>query len=429
MSQAVSSPHRILFVDDDADVRTAAAMVLARRGFSLLQASGPDEAWSVLAAEPVDAVLLDLNFSPGAVTGAEGFGFLKALLAHDPDSVVVVVTGHSGINVAVAAMRAGAADFVMKPWSNDRLVATLTEAAALRRTRRNAQGGPARDATAHDPIVGACAQIAVARDLVDRTASTGAPMLILGETGTGKGLFAQAIHRLRPGAAGPMITIDPAAAWAEGPSALRRALADLPTGASLFLDEVGGLPVAAQGLLATALGERPELRLVAASRRTRQALASGLLQSNLLYRLNTVEVALPPLRERGADVRLLADHFLRLFTRVYGRPRVALAPTDMDAIAACPWPGNVRALRLAIERAVVLATDGRLATADIILAGTHGDDVSSPAPGAGDLNLAKSERALVEAALKRHGFNVSLAARDLGLTRAALYRRMARHSL
>ena len=424
----MSSQPRVLFVDDDADVRKAASMLLSRRGFLLLPASGPDEAWSMLAAEPVDAILLDLNFSPGATTGAEGFVFLRGLLAHDPDSVVVVVTGHSGISVAVAAMRAGAADFVMKPWNNDRLVATLGEAAALRRTRRDARSGPDPDTGPRDPIIGACDQIAAARDLIDRTASTGAPLLILGETGTGKSLFAQACHLLRSGGAGPIVTIDTAAAWAEGPVALRRTLADLPQGATLFLDEIGGLPAPAQLPLAMALAGRPDLRLIAASRRSRQALASGLLP-DLLYRLNTVEVLLPPLRERGRDVRLLAEHFLRLFARAYGRSGVALLPADMDAIAACPWPGNVRALRLAIERAVVLAIDGRLAIDDIILAGTRGDDVVGPALGTGDLNLAKSERALVEAALKRHGFNVSLAARDLGLTRAALYRRMARHKL
>ena len=429
MSTTVSTPSRVLFVDDDADVRTAAALLLSRRGFSLVPASGPDEAWSVLAAEPVDAVLLDLNFSPGATTGAEGFAFLKALLAHDPDAVVVVVTGHSGINVAVAAMRAGAADFVMKPWNNDRLAATLAEAASLRRTRRDARAEPGRDIPPHDPIIGTCAQLAAARELVDRTAPTDAPMLILGEAGTGKGLFAQAIHRLSPRRSEPLATIDPGAAWTEGAAALRLAVDAVPRGATLFLDEVGGLPASAQMLLATALAARPDLRLVAASRRTRQALSSGLLRPDLLHRLNTVEIALPPLRERGEDLRLLAGHFLRLFARSYGRPGVALPPADIDAIAACPWPGNVRALRLAIERAVVLAADGRMRTEEIILAGMHGGDVAGPAVGTGDLNLAKSERALVEAALKRHGFNVSLAARDLGLTRAALYRRMSRHKL
>ena len=404
-------------------------MLLSRRGFHLLQASGPDEAWSMLASEPVDAILLDLNFLPGATTGAEGFAFLKALLAHDADAVVVVVTGHSGINVAVAAMRAGAADFVMKPWNNDRLTATLREATALRRTRRDARPRPERDVGFPEPIIGACAQIAAARDLVDRAAPTNAPILILGETGTGKGLFAHAIHRRSARASGPFITIDPASAWTEGAPAFRLALANVPRDATLFLDEIGGLPAPAQVLLAGTLGDRPDLRLVAASRSTRQALVSGLAQPNLLHRLNTIELALPPLRERDDDARVLVGHFLRLFARSYGRPGSELPPAERDAIAACPWPGNVRALRLAMERAIVLATGGKLAVEEIILAGTRGDGVPAPGIGTGDLNLAKSERALVEAALTRHGFNVSLAARDLGLTRAALYRRMSRHKL
>ena len=404
-------------------------MLLSRRGFRLLPASGPDEAWSVLAAEPVDAILLDLNFSTGAVTGAEGLGFLQALLAHDPDAVVVVVTAHSGINVAVAAMRAGAIDFVMKPWNNDRLAATLAEATALRRTRREAHPGLARNTLVHDPIIGASPQVSVARELVARAAATDAPILIVGEAGTGKGLFAQAVHHLSNRATLPLTTLNPGAAWTEGARALRQAVGTAPANSTLFLDEIAGLPASAQTLLIAALAERADLRLLAASRRTRQALAAELVMPDLLYRLNTVEIALPPLRERGDDIRLLAEHFLRLFERSYGRPSLAFPQADMEVIAGCPWPGNVRALRLAIERAIVLGADGRLGMEAIILAGTRGEDAPCPVIGAYDLNLASSERALVEAALRRHGFNVSRAARELGLTRAALYRRMARHKL
>ena len=417
----------ILFVDDDADVRHAADMLLSRHGIRLLLATSPQEAWSLLAAEQVDVVLLDLNFGRGMTTGVQGLDWLKALLAQDPQAVVVVVTGHSGIGIAVAAMRAGAADFVMKPWRNDRLVKTLCEAVALRRRRQHKTFNVfAQDA----PIIADSPQMRRVLEVTIQVAPTDASVLLLGEAGTGKTLLAHHLHRLSRRGSQALVTLDPATACSAGETSLDAALSGLEPDTTLLLDEVSGLTPGVQLRLATLLP--PELRLLTSTRLPREALQRS-IQADLLYRLNTVELELPPLRLRGEDVRLLAEHYLRLFGRRHGRPELTFSTAALDAVAAHAWPGNVRELRLAVERATVLAPmvlqGDRLEAVDIPLPASLGDDVVTPTPGTGDLNLARSERAVVEAALRRHGFNVSYAARELGVTRATLYRRMARHGL
>ena len=413
MSQAVST---VLFVDDDADVQRAAAMLLQRHGFRVCAARSPAESWSVLAAEPVDVVLLDLNFSRGATTGAEGIAHLRALVAHDPAVVAVVVTGHSGIAIAVEAMRSGAADFVMKPWHNERLVQTLTQAAALHRQRRAMLPDPVQ---APAPVIGQSTAMVRLMSILHRAAPTAAPVLLSGEPGTGKTLLAQTIHRLsaRPG---PLVVVDAGALGTDGQPA------GLPDGVdpagTLVLELAGALPASLQARLLAALDARPGLRVVTA---LRPQAAAG-LGADLLSRLNTVEISIPRLADRPGDAAILADYFLALFSRQHGRPSLAFSTAAAAGIAAWPWPGNVRALRQAVERAVVLAAGPVIEASELALAPLDGQ---SAAPDRGDLNLARSEKAIVEAALRRHGFNVSHAAQELGVTRATLYRRMARHGL
>lgn len=377
---------------------------------------------------------------------------LTDIVAQDPDAVVVVVTGHSGVNIAVAAMRAGASDFVMKPWRNDRLAATLQAALELRRRRRESaatrgvsQGAHGTDSGADGgtPILGDSPAIQRARAMIRRVAPTDVSVLILGEAGTGKSLMAQTLHRMSPRAEAPFAGVDfgglgeDAAGGAlfgdgRGPGALGEA-----RGGTLFLDEVGEMSPALQARLLAALDRPGALagaavpRLVAASRRRREALRGrGGLREDLLCRLDTVEILAPPLRERGDDVRILAEHFLRLFAQRYGKPTRSLAPEAAEAIAEHPWPGDVRALRQAMERCVIFAEGGRYELADIPMGEVADAGVGSgPGPPRAPLDLARSEKALISQALKRNAFNVSHAARQLGLTRAALYRRMAKHGL
>ncbi len=404
---------RILVVDDDPDIAKAARLLLERRGMTVAAAADPAAAWVALADRPADAVLLDLNFARGRTTGEEGFTLLDRLLAADAHAAIVVVTGHSGIAVAVEAMRRGATDFVIKPWSNERLLVSVERAVALRRARLDAAPVlPGGDRI----LLGESTMIAHARDLVARVAPTDAPILVRGPAGAGKSLVARLTHQGSLRADRPLVTLDPDA----GAFADRVAEA---AGGTLLIEQVDRVPRASQSDLARRLDG---VRVIATSRLDRAGL-QGALDADLLYRLNTIELDLAPLCERGEDVLLLARHFLALFAGRHGRPNKPLEPEAERAIAADVWPDNVRGLAQATERAVLLGGGDAYGLGDFILA-------TPPEPGvpralAPDLSLARSEAALVAAALKRHAYNVSRAADELGLTRAALYRRMARHGL
>ena len=411
-----------LFVDDDADVLASAELLLNRNGFRMNAARSPSEAWSVLATQTIDVILLDLNFAQGATSGVEGLQWLGEIRARDPEAVVVVVTALSGVNVAVQAMKAGAADFVRKPWNITRFLETVSAAHAVRRQRRAAEPAPLGD-EAPGPILGESPPMQQIRALIERVAPTQVSFLIRGEPGSGKTLAARTLHARSPRAAGPFVTVDMRSLGPEGVrETLRQAASDAAAG-TLFLDGLGALPTRVQADLLAALEAHPSARVVAATA-SGEALAG--LREDLLVRLNTVEVVLPPLAQRGADAGLLAQHFVRLFAHRYGRETMRLDPSALENLAARPPPGEVRGLRQAAERAVVLGEGERLTAADFLPKATQG---TGARPDVGDLNLARSERTAVEAARKRHGHNVSQAARELGLTRAALYRRMVKHGL
>ena len=451
-SESSAPAGQVLFVDDDPDVLQAAGLLLNRHGIAMSAARAPAEAWSALAAEPIDVVLLDLNFTRGATSGEDGLRLLAEIKAQDPDAVVVVVTGHSGVNIAVAAMQAGASDFVTKPWSNPRLIATLQGALALRRGRRETAALKAENLALSREVwgdetrlLGASPAIAGVRDLIRRAAPTDAPVLVYGEAGAGKSLMARLLHLGSGRAAGAFVPVDlsvldgramEAALFGEGEGVgvTGGALA-AARGGTLVLDEIGALTGPVQARLLSAMQGRGggaeegrsallDVHILCCTRRRREELhGRGGVRDDLLYRLNTVEIFAPPLRERGEDALLLAEHFLRVFARRYGKPARPLAPEAADAILADPWPGDVRALRQAMERCVILAEGETYGVSDIPFTGRGEGDLRK-GPG-----LVETERALVAAALKRRSFNVSHAARELGLTRAALYRRMAKHGL
>lgn len=460
VSTDASARPVILVVDDDPDVLQSVHVLLSREGMEPHGANGPASALRQLGERSFDAVLLDLNFSRGATSGDEGLGCLQDILAHDPDAAVVVITGHSGVNIAVSAMRAGASDFVTKPWSNERLTATVATAVELRRRRRQARAFQAentalvRDAYHEAVLLGSCPGMSRLRDLIARAGPTEANVLVLGEHGSGKELVARALHQASPRAPGPFIPVD-LAALAEATFEVelfgqRGGGEDRPGrlatahGGTLFLDEVGHLPLSLQVKLLSAIerrqvtpvgGDKPvplNARIIAATNLPRAELYSeSVFRADLLYRLNTVELIVPPLRERGNDIVELARHYLKLYARRYGRPeKKPLSEAAAAALKADGWPGNVRALRHAMERAVILSEGTSYVVEDFVLS-------RMPAPPsrratavvADDLNLERAEKAKIVQALQKHHYNVSHAARDLGLTRAALYRRMEKHGL
>jgi DNA-binding NtrC family response regulator len=453
-------------VDDDEDILTAARLLLRGLFAEIVTARAPDEAIAAIAGRSADVVLLDANFARGATDAAEGLAWLDRLLAIDPELIVVMITAHAGVNVAVEAMKRGATDFVSKPWSNERLLATVRTAASLRRSRRAVAVEKARVVAITDPSPGATTPLigkspAMARvhSLIARAAPTEANVLVLGENGTGKEIVARALHTQSLRARQPMLTVDLGAIATElidselfghVKGAFTDARADrigriqAADGGTLFLDEIGNLPLHLQPKLLTVLEQRQvtpvganrpipvDIRVIAATNMTPQTMRDDRhFRQDLLFRLNTVEIELPPLRDRREDVAELVTHFLDHYARRYNRPAPVLTPGARAALAAHDWPGNVRALRHAIERAVILASGAPLEAEDFPL-GAAAPRVAPEAvvaPAATEYNLERVERRLVEEALKKHGYNISMAATELGLSRAALYRRMEKHGL
>lgn len=415
---STESPH-ILIVDDDADIARAVQLLFERQGMTVTHAPDPPAAWVRLAGRPADVILLDLNFARGHTSGEEGFALLDRLIAADRHAVVIVVTGHSGVQVAVQAMRGGAADFIIKPWSNARLTATVERGLALRRAKLAiAPPPPGGEAPL---LLGDSAAMTAVRDLIARIAPTDAALLLRGAAGTGKTLAATLAHRGSARAERTLVTLD---ATAIDPDTITETLAAAAAGGTLLLDQVDRLPLVVQAALVRDLALSRDLRLIATTRLDRAWLREG-LHEDLLYRINTIECDLPPLAARDGDAVLLARHFAALFAARHAKPPRPLTVEAERSIAADTWPDNVRGLRQATERAVLLGSGDRLDVADFALIA----DPAQPRALAANLNLAKSEETLIAAALQRHGFNVSRAAAELGLTRAALYRRMARYGL
>jgi DNA-binding NtrC family response regulator len=457
---------RCVVIDDDPDILLSARLLLRDLFHEVACFQSPEEAMPSLEGEGADAVLLDANFGRGATNAAEGFHWLGEILKKDPQAVVVMITAHGGVNIAVEAMKRGATDFVSKPWANERLLATVRTAASLRssrqavvRERKRAVAIAAPAAGSETPLLGQSPAMRHVYSLIERAGPTEANVLILGENGTGKELVARELHRRSRRADNVMVSVDLGAVAenlfdselfghvkgaftdARGDRIGRLQAAD---GGTLFLDEVGNLPLHLQPKLLTALEQRQivpvganrpvpiDVRVIAATNLPPERLADeSLFRPDLLFRLNTVEIELPPLRERREDVPVLVEHYIALFSKKYGKPARALRPEVMAALQAYDWPGNVRALRHAAERAVILAADDAFTVEDFSLSRGAAPRPAAPIPQSvgADLNLERAEKHIVEQALKKHAYNISLAAAELGLTRASLYRRMDKHGL
>ena len=452
-------------VDDDEDILIAARLLLRQLFAEVVTARSPDEALPDIQAKRPEVVLLDANFARGATDASEGLAWLDRLRAIDPEMVVVMITAHAGVQIAVAAMKRGATDFVSKPWSNERLLATARTAATLARSRSAVATERAKVATiatpagANSPILGNSPGMARVGSLIARAAPTDANVLVLGENGTGKELVARELHRQSLRADKVMLTVDLGAVsedlidselFGHVKGAFTDARSDrvgriqAADGGTLFLDEIGNLPLRLQPKLLTVLEQRQvtpvganrpvpvDIRVIAATNASTEVLRDERhFRPDLLFRLNTVEIELPPLRERREDIGELVDHYLAHYAKRYGRAVPALSDPARRALTAHDWPGNVRALRHAIERAVILASGDLLEPEDFPLGAAVGKaaPVETAVSPADDLNLDRVEKRLVEGALRKHGYNISLAAAELGLSRAALYRRMEKHGL
>ena len=440
------SAARILILDDDPDVACAAQMLLRRRHGAVITEGDPTRLASRLKAGVPDVVLLDLNFTPGRIDGAEGLALLDRLRALPQAPAVIVLTAYADVPLAVEALKRGAGDFITKPWDNARLLAAVDAALARRGARTDGV-----DAS----LMGDSPAMQAVKATIASVAPTMANVMVLGENGVGKELVARAIHAASSRADAAFLAVDmgavPEATFESEMFGHRRgAFTDARTdragrfqaahGGTLFLDEIGNLPLAAQAKLLTVLERRQvtpvgadraepvDVRIVSATNLDEARLFdAAVFRTDLLFRLNTIVIRVPPLRERRGDIPALLHRYLSLYEGEYGRPVRELAPGALDRLCAWDWPGNVRALRHACERAVILGRQSDYHVEDFGLVAPA--PVAAPMPAGDEFKLGALERDTIAAAMEQAKGNISLAARLLGLSRAALYRKLGKHGI
>lgn len=452
---------RILIVDDEEDILLSLRLLLSRHFTEVITENNPYQLPRHLRGKPFDLVMLDMNFKTGDTSGSEGMRWLQKVTELSPETGVIMMTAYADVKTAVECVKVGAIDFLEKPWRNERLLTTIKAALELSQSRRKVQQLTDQQQVlasdidqAFTEIVGQSAAMKQVFTLVEKVAKTDANVLILGENGTGKELIARAIHRQSKRKDAVFITVDLGAVpetlfeselFGHKKGAFTDAKADragrfeVASSGTLFLDEIGNLSLPLQAKLLSALQTRQvtrvgandpidvDIRLISATNMPLYEMVndSGFRQ-DLLYRINTVEIKLPPLRERQDDIPLLVEHFLADYARKYQKAGLKVAPSAYPLLRSYSWPGNIRELRHAVERAVILADGDQLTAADFIL---QAPPANSKGGEPHTINLEELERWAVQKALTRHAGNISKAAEDLGLTRAALYRRMAKYEL
>ena len=451
----------ILIVDDNEDLLLAARLFL-KQHFSLVHTEqDPEKIPVLLQNENYDVILLDMNFTLDATSGVEGFLWLEKILQIDPSAVVILITAYGDVEIAVKAVKAGATDFVLKPWQNEKLLATLSSALNLRYSRLEVDKLRSRQKQLSDDIdqkyhnmIGVSPAIRNVYATIDKVAATEADILILGENGTGKELVARALHRQSPRGGEVFISVDMGAIAetlfeSELFGHMQGAFTDarenrpgrfeLASGGTLFLDEIGNLSLAMQAKLLSVLETRKvtrlgsnaprdiDIRLICATNMPiHEMVARNDFRQDLLYRINTVEIQLPLLRERQEDIGLLTDHFLAKFAKKYQKRITGVSAPALKKLERYRWPGNIRELIHTLERAVILSESQMLQPADFLF-----PDTEKEAEGVvfENYNLEDVEKTVIRKALKKHAGNVSHAAGDLGLTRTSLYRRMEKYGL
>ncbi len=450
------SAKTILVADDQEDIRKALRALLGSRGFQVVSASSPRQALRLLASETIDLALVDLNYSRDTTSGDEGLDLLSRIAATESEIPVVVMTAFANVSLAVESLQRGARDFVEKPWDNERLLQiiriqleledALHEAARMREAAALGQRGGRfemiAESTAMQPVL----------QLIERVAPTDASVLITGEHGTGKGVAARALHSLSKRATNPLITVNVGALSDHlfeselfghvqgaftGAATSREGRFRLAHRSSLFLDEIGNLSAPLQAKLLRVIEsgefervgssrtERADVRLISATNADLpEMIERGDFREDLLFRLNAIEIRLPPLRERREDIGLLAESCLERLARQYRRRDLELARSAVDALEQHLWPGNVRELEHALQRGVLMA-DGSLVEAEDL--GLSPRDQESPRLAS--MTLEELEREAIRQALLRTKGNMKEAASQLGLGRSSLYRRLEKYSM
>lgn len=446
-------------IDDDEDVLLAAKMLLKKQNHHVIIEKNPKKIPFLLNNDTYDVILLDMNFSKDITSGKEGFYWLDEIIKHDRSSVVILITAFGDVEMAVRALKQGATDFILKPWQNEKLIATIATAIKLKQSynqvdklKKAKEMLEEQISKPFAEIIGKSSAIQEVFTLTDKVAKTDANVLILGENGTGKELIARAIHQRSLRKENSFVSVDMGAIteslfeselFGHKKGAFTDAREDRPgrfelaNGGTLFLDEIGNLSLSLQGKLLSALQSRQvtrvgsnqatavDIRLICATNMPlHKMVQEGTFRQDLLYRINTVEVRVPPLCERVEDIPLLAQHYLNHYAKKYHKSVKLITPEAMDRLKRYAWPGNIRELQHAIERAVIMTDSDTLQESDFLLSRSMSSGAAS-----NTLNLDEVERSAIAKALQMHSGNISKAADELGLTRASLYRRMEKYGL
>ncbi|MFH0760208.1 MAG: sigma-54 dependent transcriptional regulator [Bacteroidota bacterium] len=451
----------LLLVEDNKEILEALELFLEDEFNLVTGLKTPNMIVSTLQTGSYDLVLLDMNFSAGVVTGNEGLYWLKEILKVDPTLSVIMMTAYGDVELAVKAMKNGAVDFIIKPWDNDKLLATLRTALKLRESNkeieklRNRQDQLTAELDQqYSEIIVQCPQMSRVMEIVDKVSKTDVNILITGENGTGKGLIAREIHKRSSRVKEAMITVDMASVpltlfESEMFGHKRGAFTDAKqdrigrfetaSGGTLFLDEIGNLSMNMQAKILYVLQERHviplgsnrvvpiDIRLICATNRSLDKLVmEGLFRQDLLFRINTIQVDLPPLRERGGDIELMANFFLEKYAAKYDRGKLAFAKDSLMAMRSYTWPGNIRELEHSIEKAVILTEGNTVKPEDLYLKKIPGQVLSATEL---DGSYGDFEREIIRKALLRHMGNMTYAARELGISRQTIYNKMKRYGL
>ena len=467
MGKKVNRVGKILIVDDNEDVLRAAKLYLKRHFLQVDVEKDPENIPDLLNNEVYDVILLDMNFTKDVSSGHEGFYWLDKILEIDPSAVVVLITAYGGVDTAVKAIKEGATDFVLKPWENEKLLATISSALKLRESRlelnqlkdKHKQLNTDINSKFSD-IIGKSASMLKIFETIELVAKTDANVLILGENGTGKELIARALHRQSSRSEEIFMTVDLGAVsetlfeselFGHKKGAFTDAKEDragrfeTASGGTIFLDEIGNLSLPLQAKLLTVIQSRKvtrvgsnktvpiDIRLICATNMNLyEMIKENKFRQDLLYRVNTIEINLPPLRERIDDIPLLAEHYFNHYVKKYNKQVRTISPALIKRMQKYHWPGNIRELQHAMERAVIMSQGSVLEAEQFLFSGSsqqQKQDKGSEELSLENYDLEKVEKILIRKVLQKHNGNISKAASELGLTRSSLYRRLEKYEL
>lgn len=453
------NPGKILIIDDDRDILLTARIVLKKQFGKIQVETDPSKVINRLLEESFDVILLDMNFSAGATSGKEGLKWLREIMKAVPSSHVVMMTAYGDIDLAVKAMQEGASDFIVKPWDNQKLLATIINVYKLHQSGKEIEDLRKKQELLHHDmdqefveIIGRSTRIKHVLDSVNKVAKTEANVLILGENGTGKELIARALHRASDRADEIFVSVDLGAIpetlfeselFGHVKGAFTDAREDrsgrfeVASGGTLFLDEIGNLSLPLQAKLLSAIQNRVinrvgssretpiDIRLISATNMPLYTMVKERsFREDLLYRINTVEIKIPSLRERKEDIPLLTDHFIALNARKYKKEGIKLQDDSYQKLKEYAWPGNIRELQHVIERAIILDESLVIKPSDLFISRPAG----SPTVPTG-FRMDDVESETIQQSLERHHYNISRAAEELGMARTTLYRKMTKYGI